>query len=631
CNFCSDPKVAHNLTEIGRKQVEESAKSIKNLQIDLIITSPFVRTLETSEIVRKIIGLSNDQVVIDNRAHELDTGIWNGKKITEYTEKFIHHEDRFVSRLEGGETYLDVKKRMGDLLYDTDGKYIDQNILIITHELPSLLLISAARGLDRVSSITLRGSGEFINNAEIKKVDFSILPHNTEYELDLHRPHIDNVTLNCKCGGSMKRIKEVMDVWFDSGAMPFAQDHYPFEGKKLFAKMSNYPADYISEAIDQTRGWFYTLHAIGTLMSNGKAYKNVICLGHILDKEGKKMSKSIGNVVNPQIMMDKYGADALRFWMYSINQPGDSKNFDEKTVDEVVKKVFNLATNVTAFYKMYDTNKIKNESQKVLASKNILDMWIVARMNQLIEITTKGLDNYSFFEPTRAIRDFIADLSQWYVRRSRDRFKEDGEDKDNALETTKYILITLAKVMAPFAPFFAEWLYGEVGGEKESVHLEEWPKKGKIDRQLIVQMALARDISSKGLEARMGVKINVRQPLASLKIKNNKKFDVNCDKGLANLIKDEVNVKEVLFDKSIVGEVEIDTNITPELKEEGDLRELMRKIQDMRKEKGLSIGNMAKLTIPIDMKILVYKYIDELKKATGLTSITVGDSLRLEV
>ena len=220
----------------------------------------------------------------------------------------------------------------------------------------------------------------------------------------------------------MKRAKEVMDVWFDSGSMPFAQAHYPFESHKDIA----YPADFISEAIDQTRGWFYTLHAIGVLMGKGKAYKNVISLGHLLDAKGKKMSKSLGNVINPWDMMDKYGADALRFWMYSVNQPGDSKNFDEKTVDEIVKKVFNLVSNVTTFYKTYESEcKVQSTKYKV-ESQNVLDIWILSRLNQLVANVTKNMDAYVFLEPTREIKDFIADLSQWYLRRSRDRFKEEG-------------------------------------------------------------------------------------------------------------------------------------------------------------------------------------------------------------
>jgi isoleucyl-tRNA synthetase len=512
-------------------------------------------------------------------------------------------------------------------LYDIDVKYQGKNILIVSHDGSLWMLEAAAKGLDVKGCLELKPKGFFyMKNAQIKKIDFSILPHNHEYELDLHRPFIDDVKLPCTCGGEMKRAKEVMDVWFDSGSMPFAQDHYPFENKglidgSLFKKALGYPADFISEAIDQTRGWFYTLHAIGTIMGHGKAFKNVICLGHLLDAEGKKMSKHIGNVVNPWDMMDKYGADALRFWMYSINQPGDPKNFDEKTVDEAIKKVFNLASNVVAFYKMYEDKTIKPASD----SAQVLDRWIISRLNQLVENVTGNLDKYVLLEPTRAIRDFIGDLSQWYLRRSRDRFKEEGSDKQAALATTKHVLLTLAKVMAPFTPFFAEELYQNVGGYKESVHLEEWPIVGKINEKLLKDMESVRAIASKGLEARMAAKINVRQPLQSLRVKWNA---LSAD--LTELIKDEVNVKGIEFSASIEKDVELDIKMTPELKEEGDLRELLRKIQDLRKEKGLKVGDKASIMIPAEFKVLTDKYGDEIKKSTGLISIEIGDVLRLK-
>ena len=241
--------------------------------------------------------------------------------------------------LPGGENYNDTRIKVGEFIYDLEKKFFHKNILIVTHESPAWLMFSVAQGLDIKSCVKLSGMGEsFLENSEFKELDFVPLPHNENYELDLHKPFIDQVVLVDKKGNELKRVKEVMDVWFDSGAMPFAQDHYPFENKK-WVETKGYPADFISEAVDQTRGWFYTLLAIGVLMDRGTPYKNVICLGHVLDSKGKKMSKSLGNTIDPWQMMDKYGADSLRLWMYTVNQPGDSKNFDEKTVDEVVKKI----------------------------------------------------------------------------------------------------------------------------------------------------------------------------------------------------------------------------------------------------------------------------------------------------
>ncbi|MCL5782095.1 MAG: class I tRNA ligase family protein [Patescibacteria group bacterium] len=618
------PEVKHHLTAKGVEQVRASAKALNGKKFDIIFVSPFTRTEDTLKILVKEASMEDVQVITDKRLGELGTGEWDGKSLDDFLAEF-GGKDRFVYGPQGGENYADIKKRMGDFLYDIESGYSGKNILIISHETPIFLLCAAAKGLDRKQSIELRGDNEFISNAEIKKMDVSVVPHNAEYETDLHRPHIDEVILSCECGGEMNRVKEVMDVWFDSGAMPFAQDHYPFENKEYIDNVG-FPAHFISEAIDQTRGWFYTLHAIGTLLGKGPAYRNVVCLGHILDPEGKKMSKSLGNIVNPHTIMDKYSADAARLWMYSVNQPGDSKNFDEKTVDVFLKKVFNLAGNVLSFYKMYsgDANALSNTPR----SDNILDKWIIALTHKLVKEVSEGLDQYKFFEPTRAIRDYVADLSQWYIRRSRDRFKAGGDDTRDAVETTGYVLITLSKVMAPLAPFFGEHLYRECNGEKESVHLEDWPKVGKIDDALLADMAVIRQIASRGLEARMKAGINVRQPLSLLKVKDEK---TKLSDELLALVKDEVNVKTVEFDGSIGSEVVLNTDITPELKEEGDLRELLRKIQDMRKEKGLTVGDKAVLISDGASKGLVDKYRDTIAKATGIVEFKSGNNFGVEV
>ena len=607
--------VSHMLTTKGRKQVEELADVLGDRKFDMAFVSPFVRTKETFEILNKKLGLTKDQIYFRDEIGELQTGVWNGKKVSDFVKEF-KHDERFERGPEGGETYADVKKRVGKFLFELENKYKRKNILIVSHETPIFLMTASAHGWDRKQALRERGTNYFIQNAKHHDLEFSVTPRNSEYELDLHKPNIDDVNLDCECGGKMKRVKEVMDVWFDSGSMPFAQDHYPFENKSLIDTEGSYPADFISEAIDQTRGWFYTLHAIGILTGKGKAFKNVICLGHILDKNGKKMSKSLGNVVNPFEIMDKYGADPARFWMYSINQPGESKNFDEKTVDEVVKKVFNLASNVLSFYQMYKSDDVEANSN----SKNILDKWILARLSQLVDEVTKNLDSYKFFESSRAIREFIGDLSQWYLRRSRDRFK--GDESSEAKSTTKFVLINLAKVMAPFSPFFAEKLYREVGGIMESVHLEDWPKAESYDAKILTMMDVVRNLSSKGLEARNSAKINVRQPLQSLKVSTSFRDTLN-DLEAQRVIQDEVNVKEIVFADLKEDQVELDTNITTLLKEEGMIRELLRAIQDLRKDKGLTVKDKAVLHIEVEQSglNLIDKNMDLIKKTTSLSEI----------
>ena len=594
----SDIKNVFHLTEKGRNDVQKTAEIIKE-KFDLIISSPLQRTKETAEIVAKINGYKASDIILDNRLLEVGFGELEGASEDSYSKLFSNRKDFFNNLSRGVETRQSIKKRTLELLEEMESKHKGKKILFVSHDGPLWMMTSVANGCDIEETLVLKPKGEvFMKNAELRPLEYKVIPRNEYGELDLHRPFIDEVYFDCSCGGKMQRVKEVMDVWFDSGSMPFAQDHYPFENKEFIDEVS-YPADYISEAIDQTRGWFYTLHAIGVLMGKGKAYRNVICLGHILDEKGKKMSKSIGNVVNPQEMMDKYCADALRFWMYSVNQPGDSKNFDEKTVDEVVKKVFNLVTNVLSFYKLYDSGKNTKDTRP--KSLHVLDRWIVTKTDELITKVTKGLDNYVFLEPTRSIREFIADLSQWYLRRSRDRFKSESEDKERVLLTMKYVLTTLAKVMAPFTPFLSEYVYREVEGKLESVHLEDWPVAETVDAQLLQDMETVRILASKGLEARMKAGINVRQPLMSLKLKNSVVVGLGkLSNEFLEIIKDEVNVKEVLFDDSINSDVELDTNITPELKEEGMVREVIRAIQDLRKEAGLTVNDRVVLIVGTD-------------------------------
>ncbi|MDP2587119.1 MAG: isoleucine--tRNA ligase [Candidatus Komeilibacteria bacterium] len=412
----------------------------------------------------------------------------------------------------------------------------------------------------------------------------------TEKDFDPHKPYIDEYKLKCSCGGQMSRVKEVADCWFDSGSMPLAQFHYPFENKEKVDSHSYYPADYICEAIDQTRGWFYTLLAVGVLMAKGAPYKNVICLGHINDAQGQKMSKSKGNIVDPWEVINQWGADALRFHLYTVNQPGESKNFDIKNVAEVVKKNFLILFNVLTFYKTYaTTGQLPEKSSQ---SKNVLDQWIIAKLNQLLVSVTENLEQYNIFSAGRSISEFINELSTWYLRRSRDRFKSDDEqDKQAAIDTLGFVLLTVAKVMAPFTPFVAEELYQQLGGQKESVHLEDWPASStKFDEKILSNMEIVRKIVELALAKRDEAGIKVRQILAELKVKGAKLTDEFSD-----LIKDEVNIKEVVYKKGESVLVELDTTLTDELKAEGLFRELVRTVNQLRKEAGLTINDKVEI------------------------------------
>ncbi len=615
----------HHLTEKGKEQVTESLASLKNKKIDLIISSPFVRTKETAEMVADGLGIPKSEIIYDERIGEIQTGGFNLKSIHEFHSIFDESDDDMHTKKEGGETLQELKVRMGGFLYDIDEKYEGKKILIITHGSPSWMLFSAADGLtkkeiqcvDCIPSLL-----SYMKNAEVREMPFTRIPHNELYERDLHRPYVDEFYLYKK-DKQYKRVLEVMDVWFDSGCMPFAQDHYPFENEELVEK-GGYPADYISEAIDQTRGWFYTLHAVGVLLGRGKAYKNVISLGLLMDEDGQKMSKSKGNTVNPFEAVDKHGADVLRMWMYSVNQPGESKNFDDRTVDEVAKKIFNLLENVVRFYETYS-----NEPEGGVESDNPLDKWIISRLSELSVRATDYLDNYKILEPTREIRDFIADLSQWYIRRSRDRFKgDDLEDKKKAIATTKFVLIELSKILAPFTPFIAESIYQKIDGEKESVHLEDWSEfkfSGKSE-EIIKNMKEVREIVTLALDYREKAGIKVRQPLDKLKVKFSES-KIKEDDGLINLIKDEVNVKQVAFLKGDELSVEIDTEITAELQKEGDLRELLRSIQGLRKEEGLDpLESLREIIIETNKggEGFIKEFEEEIKKQARVKNITFG-------
>lgn len=612
------------LSDLGKEQAKNAGQNFGK-KIDIIFSSDFNRAKETAKIFADEISFDGE-IIIDKRLGEINVGVYDNKPYEEYHKALTEYtkDDWFNKSVPDGEALISIQKRIGEFLYEIENKYQGKNILIVGHNTPSWMFFKVA-GLahagpndhdwfkteDQKPQI---GDFRKFANAEIRELDFVPLPHNENYELDLHRPFIDSVILE-KDGKTFNRVKEVMDVWFDSGAMPFAQDHYPFENKEwidggLFSKGKGYPADFISEAVDQTRGWFYTLHAVGVLMGKGKAYKNCICLGHILDEKGKKMSKSIGNIVNPWEMMDKYGVDTLRLWMYSVNQPGESKNFDEKTVAELHGKIFTLISNCHKFYETYVADMKEGFDPK--KSPNVLDQWILSKLTELIKDGTEKFDAYKVFEPARALREFVSELSTWYIRRSRDRFKGDDEsDKQFALATTKHVFLELAKFMAPMTPFFAEDLYQKVGGEKESVHLDAWPEASKVDSNIIENMKAVRELVTLGLEARQKGNIKVKQPLQSLMV--NKELGGEY----LELIKDEVNVKEVLVGK----EIALDTNITEELKREGDFREFLRSVQGMRKDMNLSPNDIVSLFIPETQKGLIMGFEDELKKTAGIKQV----------
>lgn len=375
-----------------------------------------------------------------------------------------------------------------------------------------------------------------------------------DLEVDLHRPFVDEFTWDCPYGGTMRRIPDLLDVWFDSGAMPWAQWHYPFENTEKFR--DNFPADFIAEGVDQTRGWFYTLHALSTMLFDKPAFRNVVSNGLVLDSNGEKMSKSKGNTIDPNEVIQKYGADTVRWYMMSNSSPWENLRFSEDGLNEVQRKFFNTIVNTYSFFALYANidGFVYKGAPLAISERTEMDRWIISRLNTTVKLTDEYLEEY---EPTRAAREiehFVEELSNWYIRRTRRRFWKEGKslDKTAAYQTLFECLISLAKIMSPIAPLTGEWLYQQLNSvteqEEDSVHLSFYPvvEETAIDKQLEKRMEVGRIISSIVLRVRNQIDINVRQPLAKiiLPMKEDERLVVEA---VREIILDEVNVKEIEY------------------------------------------------------------------------------------
>ncbi|MBT4517027.1 MAG: isoleucine--tRNA ligase [Candidatus Komeilibacteria bacterium] len=439
---------------------------------------------------------------------------------------------------------------------------------------------------------------------------------------DLHKHVVDEVTFACKCGGKMTRIPDVLDCWFESGSMPYAQFHYPFENEKEFDK--KFPAKFIAEGADQTRTWFYYLHVIAGGIKNSHAFDNCIVNGIVLAEDGKKMSKRLKNYPEPDTVMEKYGADALR--MYLLSSPvvtAENLAFVEKDLNTVYRRFTGILQNVLNFYLMFSGDKkLSGEQPKKI--DNDLDKWIVSKLVKLQHEVSAEMEAYNLVKPTRAIINFVDGLSTWYIRRSRDRFK--AGDKQ-AIETLAYVLKELSKIISPFAPMSAEIIYSEFENDSESVHLEEWPELNKklVDDKVLTNMDAIKSVAEKAhaLRAKSGMK--VRQPLASLEVK-----DIKLAKNYIEILEDELNVESIkvvkeinVSDNWIVDEektLSLDTNLTDELKEKGVVRELIRFINALRKDAGLKPSDNPVETYNTKsdyLKSVIEKYKDELVAGTS--------------
>ncbi len=592
----------NRLTEKGRQQAVHTAADLKKEKIDIVIASPFLRAQETAKIVVKELGLPDSALMTDERLRE------------------------------AGSSDDTTRITMGEFIFEVERRYAGKNILLVSHGYPIWVLQYVAARKPR---------GVFADNAmlrtgEVRELPFVPFPHTPNYELDLHRPYIDDVVLVDGKGGRYERIPEVLDCWVESGAMPFASMQYPRDKSRvnpgrffgLFPK--GYPGDFIAEYIAQTRTWFYYMHAMGALLFGRQAFKSVVSTGTILAADGSKMSKSKGNYTDPYELMDKWGADAFRFYtMGSVVMQGEDLNFRDEDVREAHNRVVGTLWNSFKFYDMYapqiSPDARLGSSQRERAGEfasHALDRWVVSLLNKTVAEVTEAMDGYDMPRACRALRAFIEDYSLWYVRRSRDRAKQAGEDQQATLATQKHALETVAKLLAPITPFLAESVYRGLG-HKESVHLAAWPEAGVADEGLLADMQAIRELASRGLELRERAGLKVRQPLQKFSTKA-----VPADAGLRQILAEELNVKEIAEDPALE-EAVLDVELTDELREEGMVRDLVRRIQEWRKLEGLTVADRPAYTLAVahdDEKRAAQNNKEKIMAATNLSELTIVDA-----
>lgn len=612
------------LTAKGKEEVAKAIKELQKIGVTKIITSPFERTKETAELVRNALGLKEEALLHDERLGEIQLGEYEGQSNDLYQE-FVAKEATWCHCApEGGEAWDTVRNRVGNFLYDIDSRYQDEVVLVISHNSPLRMLGAVLHGSSlEDTDFDHDRDGNRYENAEIRKVDFVPIPHNDRYELDYHRPYIDQYELY-EDGVRLERVPDVFDCWFESGSMPYAETHYPFENLDV-ANMPEgvrFPADFISESVDQTRGWFYSLMVLGVALFDKAPFQNVITNGLVLAEDGKKMSKKLQNYPDPVELVARQGADSMRF--YLLSSPiikGEDLNFSEKEVTELQRKNIGRLHNILAMYLQYsEGGKPKDDSN------HILDVWIIARLNELIKESTAGYQNYELDKANRPITEFIDDLSVWYLRRSRDRLKsDDAVDKAQALGTLRFVLMRLSQIMAPAMPFYAEYLWQKIKEEDGalSVHLSAWPEASEIDEVVLKDMEETREVVRVGLELRAKAGVKVRQPLATLTVERATPLADEYNQ----LILDEINVKQVVYQKELPEGASLDLEITFELAMEGEAREFIRSIQEMRKKAGLQPDDRIQLTVQASdsAQAVLKAHHNEISSTTGATKITFGE------
>ena len=599
------------LTEKGEKQVKKMAKKIKT-KPTVIFCSPLTRARKTAEYIARETGA---EIIEEPLLTEIQVQSMHNRPIQEF-KKAVRTDGALKDvrkKITDGESFADVYDRVLQFLKKVDQQYENGNILVVTHRAVIASAKSIAPTFRQFEQQYKKNVLKPIGNASEHKVEYKHIERTADGDIDLHRPYIDSVILYDEDNNPAYHTKEVFDCWFESGAMPYGFHHYPFENKKIFnpKRKKGFPAHFICEALDQTRGWFYSLMAIGVGAFNKTPYQRVIVTGMIRAADGKKMSKSLKNYTDPTEIIKKYGADALRH--YLLGSPllrGEDLDFKDEQIDEIYKKIYARLHNCLNFYTIYAHLPHKR------GNKNLLDTYIRSRFAETRDAITEGFESYRLDEATAPIAVFIEDLSTWYIRRSRDRIKNKTGDGALARETLRFVLTEFSKCLAPIAPFYSEYLFTEMKkyhprkiSLPESVHLAKWVKKLPFKKKSIEKINTVRKMVSIAHEQRAEAGIKVRQPLAKIIVRQ------KIDEEQKELIKDEVNVKEVIIDENTEQPVILHTELTKELHAEGFVREYIRNIQKTRKEKGFSLTETLSalyVHLPNDQKNHLQKFEKEL-------------------
>ncbi len=560
-NIWSDDRTKYHLTELGKKTVRENVKK-QILDADIIIASPLIRTIETAEVVQEELQ-GKPELKTDERLREMSFGDWEGVDHTspevmagmkEWKKKKLDGTFWTTPRTKGAESFADLEKRLTPFVEEILAEHAGKSVMLVAHG-------AVLRVLEKILYVLSENREFHLNSFRLAEAKVVYIDRKTNKQLDLHSHIIDDITMDCTCGGTMKRIPEVFDCWFESGSMPYAQNHFPFENVESTKR--NFPADFIAEGVDQTRGWFYTLHVLATALSDGKsgvgmyqpAFKNIIVNGIILAEDGKKMSKKLKNYPDPTHMFDKYGADAMRF--YIINSPvvaAEDLRFSEKGVEEVVKKVMLPLWNAYSFFVTYanlDGWKPAEKPFEASVITNKLDQWMLSELQELLKSYYASMELYDLRKSTDVIVDFLDKLTNWYIRRSRRRFwkSENDGDKQSAYTTLHEVLVRLSQVLAPVCPFISEEIYKGLMPAEVSIHLSYYPevRDELINKDLEKELALTRLIVKLGHSIRAHEKIKVRQPLSLARVALPDGVNADLLTEQVSVIQEELNVKAVEF------------------------------------------------------------------------------------